>query len=687
MSELSKAVFLSYASQDAEAAKRVCEALRAAGVEVWFDQSELRGGDAWDQRIKQQIRECRLFVPVISKQTDLRPEGYFRREWKLAVDRTHDMADDQAFLLPVVIDETPDATARVPERFRQVQWLRLPKGEAPPAFVERVSRLLSAETYVAPGPSRPITAHARRWPVVSRPLWVALAVAIVAAYLAFDKLGPRHRADGERAATPAGQSVAPVPSAIADKSIAVLPFENRSRDQAQDFYADGLTDELTTALARISALKVIATSSSARYRGSNKRPAEIAHDLGVAALVTGSVLRADGRVRYTAALVSASTEHNLWAESYQRDERDVLALQSEVARSIAQAIAVRMSPAESERLADTHAVDPRAFDEYLLGRSLWNQRTERNVRAALVHFENATHIAPDFALGYAGVADSHIILGVHGFDPPLSALPVAKAAALKAIELDPTAGEPHASLGDILFHYEWDWVASEREHEKAIELAPAFATAYQWGAEAQVLLGDLAGALARLQRARSLDPHSMMIRTSLANTYGLLGRRTEAVAELRAAIASDPSFPRARRELALQLLALGRTDEALAEARKLAELAPDNPADVATLGLCLGRAGHADEARALLTRLDATREKPFVSSLERARVAAGLLNRGLTLRYLERAVDAREGNLPFIGGDDEFAFLHHDSRYLAITRKVGIGASHGAPPPRATDGK
>src|SRR5450631_3369946 len=165
MSELSKAVFLSYASQDAEAAKRVCEALRAAGVEVWFDQSELRGGDAWDQRIKQQIRECRLFVPLISKQTDLRPEGYFRREWKLAVDRTHDMADDQAFLLPVVIDETPDATARVPERFRQVQWLRLPRGEAPPAFVERVSRLLSAETYVAPGPSRPITAHARRWPV------------------------------------------------------------------------------------------------------------------------------------------------------------------------------------------------------------------------------------------------------------------------------------------------------------------------------------------------------------------------------------------------------------------------------------------------------------------------------------------------------------------------------------------
>jgi TolB-like protein/Flp pilus assembly protein TadD len=486
-------------------------------------------------------------------------------------------------------------------------------------------------------------------------------------------------------------TAAAVPPALvvppSDKSVAVLPFDNRSGDRAQDFYADGLTDELTTALSRISALKVIARNSAELYKGSGKRPSEIGRDLGVAALVTGSVLRAGGRVRYTAALVAAATERNLWAESYDRDERDVLTLQSEVARAIAKAIAVRLSPGETERLSGTHVVDPRAFDEYLLGRALWNKRTEQSTRAALVHFQNATHIAPDFALGYAGVADSHIILGVHGFEPPRSAIPKAKAAALQAIKLDPDAGEPHASLGDILFHYDWDWAASEREHEKAIDLAPAFATGYQWGSEAQILNGDLAGALARLQRARELDPLSMIIRASLANTLGLLGRREEAAAELRAAIALDPIFPRTRRELALQLLALGRTDEALVEARQLVKVVPDNLPALAVLGLCLGRAGHTDEARALLKQLEGEPGKPFISSLELARIAAGLLDRELTIRYLQRAVGAREGFLPFIGGDDEFAFLHHEPRYLEITRIIGIGASRGVAPPPAAGGR
>jgi tetratricopeptide (TPR) repeat protein len=169
----------------------------------------------------------------------------------------------------------------------------------------------------------------------------------------------------------------------------------------------------------------------------------------------------------------------------------------------------------------------------------------------------------------------------------------------------------------------------------------------------------------------------MTVRTTLASTLGLLGRREQAVAELRGAIALDPTYPRARRELALQLLALGRTDEALAVARKVAELAPDNLPAVAVLGLCLGRSGRADEARALLNRLESAPSKSFISSLELARVAAGLLDRDLTIRYLERAVEAREGFLPFIGGDDEFAFLHQDPRFLAIERKIGIGASHG----------
>jgi tetratricopeptide (TPR) repeat protein len=254
------------------------------------------------------------------------------------------------------------------------------------------------------------------------------------------------------------------------------------------------------------------------------------------------------------------------------------------------------------------------------------------------------------------------------------------------MRLDPGAGEPHASLGDILLHYDWDWVASEREHEKAIALAPAFATAYLWGAEAQILNGDLPGALERLQRGQALDPLSMNIRAFVGNTLGVLGRREQAVAELRLAISLDPTYPRSRRELARQLLALGRTDEALAEARKLAEVAPDDLSASATLGLCLGRAGRTAEARALLGRLENEPNRPFISSLELARVAAGLLDRDLTIHYLQKAVDAREGFLPFIGIDVEFNFLRKEPRFLAIERTIGIGAPHGTPVAPTTGG-
>ena len=673
MVEASRAVFLSYASEDAAAALRICQALRSAGVEVWFDQSELRSGDAWDHKIRRQIRDCTLFVPIISAHTQARAEGYFRLEWRLANDRTHLMGRTRAFVIPVAIDQTPERDADVPDSFQSVHWTRLAGGDTSAEFCARIAALIRSGGATSPAPtSAPPAApvgtagRASRRPAM---LGAAVLLVVVLAGWAWQLMQPKREA-------PAGAAVT---AAAMDKSLAVLPFENRSGQQAQDFYADGLTDELTTALARISALKVISRNSAARYKGSDKRPSAIGHELGVAMLVTGSVLRAAGHVRYNAALVSADTERTLWAESYERSERDVLTLQSEVARAIANAIAVRLNPAESARLSGTRTVDPRAFDEYLMGRALWNQRSEQSVRAALGHFEQAIRLAPDFALGYAGIADSHIILGVYGYDPPRMAFPRAREATEQAMRLDAGAGEPHASLGDILFHYDWDWVASEREHEKAIALVPAFATAYLWSSEAQILNGKPDDALARLQRAQELDPLSMNIRTTYAATLGLMGRNAEAVEQLRSTIALDPKFPRSRRELARRLLALGKTDEALAEARKLAELAPDDLPSVAVFGMCLGRAGHRAEARALLGRLANAPDKPFISSLELARVAAGLLDRDLTIRYLERAVAAREGFLPFIGHDEDFAFLRQDRRFLAIERTIGIGAAHGAP--------
>ena len=473
-----------------------------------------------------------------------------------------------------------------------------------------------------------------------------------------------------RKGDPATPVANPPAIAVDPHSIAVLPFDNRSGDAGQNYYADGLTDELTTTLARISALKVIARTSATRFKGSSEAPSAIGHQLGVANLVTGSVLRAEGRIRYTAELVTAADERTLWADSFERDESDVLTLQSQVAQAIAKAIAIRLSPTEATRLASSRTVDPRAFDEYIRGRALWNQRDEASVREALLHFQKATVLSPDFALGYAGIADCNIILGVWGFEPPRTVMPLAKAAAQHAIELDPSAGEPHASLGDIHFHYDWDNAASSREHTAAIDLAPGFATAYQWASEPLEAKGDYAGAIASLRHAQALDPLSMIVRAQLARVMARSGEREDALRVLRDAVAMDPRFLRTRRELVAQLLAAGHNPEALEQARALVALAPQDVASLAQLGLSLGRNGQATEAKALLARLDAESAKRFVSSLERARISAGLGDRAATLGYLEAAVAEREGNVPLLPANEEFDFLRDDSRYAALHRTV-----------------
>jgi TolB-like protein/Flp pilus assembly protein TadD len=459
------------------------------------------------------------------------------------------------------------------------------------------------------------------------------------------------------------------------RALAVLPFANVSGDPAQEYFAEGFTDELTTTLADFSALKVIARTSAASYKGTDKRAARIGQELGVDGLISGSVLRSGDRVRITAQLVSTETETNLWAKSYERGTGDVLALQAEVARAIANAIAVRLSPEETARLAAPSAVDPRALDAYLRGRALWKQRTETAVREGLTHFATSTRIAPEFALAFAGLADSYIILGVYGFEPPRQAFPAAKSAAQHAIELDPRAGEPHASLGDILFHYDWDFAASDRELRTAIELSPNFATAHHWRSEALLLTGRPDEAIEALRRARSLDPLSMVIRATLGQTLSVTGDRDGAIAELREAVQLDPRFPGTRSQLARELLAAGRAEEALAEARQVVETNPDHLPGRGLLGLCLAATGHTTEARQILSELDGESERRFVSSLDRARVTAGLRDGEATLRYLEEAVDAREGSLPFLPTFHEFDFLQGNPRYAAILERIGVPAN------------
>jgi len=360
-----RAVFLSYASQDAEAAQKVCDALRGAGIEVWFDQSELRGGDAWDSLIRRQIKGCYLFVPIISVNTQSREEGHFRREWKLAVDRTNDMAEDRAFLLPVVIDTTSDSDARVPEKFREVQWTRLPTGGNANAFVAHVLRLLSqdattpaslnAESSAQPK-SPTVSAPPRSTPSVSRSVlvWTVGGVLVLAAgYVVTERLlTSKHTQAVTQSSAAAGVA------AVSEKSIAVLPFTDMSEKKDQEYFSDGLSEDLIDLLTKVPDLHVPARASSFYFKGQHATIPEIAKALAVSYVLEGSVRKSGNTVRVRTELIRAENGYNIWSETYDRDLKDVFKVQDEIARQVVAALKVALPSVEvvnTDRTANPEA--------------------------------------------------------------------------------------------------------------------------------------------------------------------------------------------------------------------------------------------------------------------------------------------------------------------------------------------
>src|SRR5215469_1658154 len=338
------AVFLSYASEDVEAAARIASGLRAAGIEVWFDQSELRGGDAWDHRIREQIHDCRLFIAVVSAHSEQRDEGYFRLEWKLAIDRSHLMAAKKAFIVPVVIDGTSERSASVPDKFHELQWTRLLGGDPNPAFVERIQRLLSlttatqpvaraAEVPAAPVPSAPVSV-APAWAFRRLALVVAGVAVLAIGYWALNRL-----VLGKHAAPAAAANGVSTTSA---SSVAVLPLVNESSDPNQQYFADGLSEDLITALGQIPGLKVVGRVSSFRFRDSKEDSAAIGAKLGVTHLVEGSVRRAGDVVRVSAELINAADGTMQWSERYDRPYKDLFALQDELTHAVAGALKAKL---------------------------------------------------------------------------------------------------------------------------------------------------------------------------------------------------------------------------------------------------------------------------------------------------------------------------------------------------------
>ncbi|MSU47648.1 MAG: TIR domain-containing protein [Opitutus sp.] len=381
MSETAKAVFLSYASQDVAAALRICATLRAAGVEVWFDQDALVGGDAWDQKIRGQVSACALFVPVISANTQERQEGYFRLEWHLAEQRSLLIAKGRPFIVPVSIDATSERGALVPEAFTAVQWTKLAGGDASAPFVARVQKLLGGPSAAAaastPGsaqPSAPAQAAGS-----GLPRWVGVALGVVVLAL----IGYVVTRPGAKDATTAPKSVAetktlpvavPAPVPLpADKSIAVLPFENRSAEKDSAFFSEGVHDEILFNLAQVRELRVVSRTSVMEYRGTTKKVPQIARELGVAYLLEGSVQRAGGKVRVTGKLIRAATDESVWAQTYNDDLTDIFAIQAKLAREIADALQAKLSPQEQNLITRRPTENLAAYDLYLKSRELVNK--------------------------------------------------------------------------------------------------------------------------------------------------------------------------------------------------------------------------------------------------------------------------------------------------------------------------
>jgi TolB-like protein/Tfp pilus assembly protein PilF len=591
MSDPTKAVFLSYAREDAEVAKRIAEALRGFGVEVWFDQAELRGGEAWDAKIKKQIRECALFLPLVSGQTQERSEGYFRREWLLAVERTRDMAAGRAFVMPVVVDGTTESDALVPEEFMRYQWTRLADGTPTPEFVAQVKRLLEApkKPSLKPDLPRPPTlppglkqaAKAAAEAGYGDPAlqtshsglarWIALgAGVIVIAAVGIMFL----RRPSTPVALPAAITAAPASPAVApassDKSIAVLPFTNMSEDKESGFFADGVHEDVLTNLALIRQLRVVSRTSVMPYRTTTKSMRQIAQELGVTYILEGSVRRSGNKVRVTGQLIHAATDEHVWAQAYDRDLTDIFAIQAELSQQIAGALKTALSPEEKELIARRPTESLAAYDAYLKARAV-RQRNDSGLMDCEPLLNDAVRLDPKFALAWAELASVIGQAYLNDIERTPARLAKAKAAIDTAVRLAPDDPDIIERVGDFYYY-------GYRDYARATE---------------------------QYQRLAVLRPNDAAVIGSLGFIHRRQGRWAEAVKELRRAVELEPRDLRYGHTFVQLLVGLCRYDEAVERQAQIVRTFPDSMVDLSEQAfiplLARGSRREADAMIAALT--------------------------------------------------------------------------------------
>ncbi len=457
-------------------------------------------------------------------------------------------------------------------------------------------------------------------------------------------------------------------------SIMVLPLANLSSDPEQEYFADGITDALIGDLAKISGLHVISRTSSMHYKGTKKSLPEIARELKVDAVVEGTVQRSGDRVVIRAQLIHAATDVHLWVQDYEREMRDVLDLQSEIAQAIARQIRIRMTPDEEARLASTHPVRPRAFDLYLQGRYLyWNKRTEENLDKAIQHFQNAIKEDSSFAQAYTGLADCYNALGTVMVSalPPIESRRLAEAAATKALELDPALADAHTALAYVN-NYNWNWAAAEQGYKRALELNPNYANAHNFYANYLMSRGRIDEAIAASNRARELDPFSLAISSQRGFLLENARRYDDAIEQLRAVIAMDPNHYHAHWVLGHTYVAKGQFEEAIIAAQKAVDLSQRAPGALGMLGLAYGLGGHEAEARKVLNELLKLNEGRYVTPAALVNVYIGLGDKEQAFVWLEKAHQERSNFLAFLKVFPIVDPLRSDPRFDELTRRVGL---------------
>lgn len=558
---MTQAIFLSYASQDADTARRICEALRAAGLEVWFDQSELRGGDAWDASIRKQIKECLLFVPIISANTQAREEGYFRLEWKLAVDRSHLMADNKAFFFPVLLGDVAEAAALVPDKFRERQWTRLNDDAAMKAFAERIAKLKTGSGFSSTTASNipPIGEFdaANEAPVG----WAKQRVPTdprresggPAALTAPSQIPERAKGRRREDESPSG--------AIADQrapSIAVLAFVNRSGNADDEYFSDGLADELLNVLSKIKGLRVAARTSAFSFKGKHATVAEIGRILNVATVLEGSVRKSGNRVRISVQLVKIDDGYHLWSETYDRTLDDIFAVQDDIAQSVVKELRAALLgesattsgasvAREIEVSTRARSASPEAQRLIMQSRFYKEKRRPADIKRSVALAEEAVALDKNYAGAYASLADALYYMSIYGLGPASDAkmviahMRLARECAEAALGLDATQALPHALLSWMACIGDRDRARGMREAKLAETLAPNDAEMVRTLGYRLMEEGRLEEAETLLARAIQLDPLWILVRINFSRLAQWRGQPQEALKRVREALAIDES--------------------------------------------------------------------------------------------------------------------------------------------------